>query len=96
MQAYNGAELYAQAVSWALVVDTSAPVAGHVYDGRRKDAKPGRRDADFQTDVSYIACFWEGFHDPHSTIKEYYISLGTCNVCEDLIEHQAIGITEGM
>ena len=68
----------------------------HLYDGSRKDAKPGRRDADFQTDASYIACYWEGLHGHHSTIKEYYISLGTCNICEDLIEHQAIGITEGM
>ena len=88
--------MYSQAVTWALVVDTSPPIAGHVYDGRRVDGQQGRRDADFQTDISYLASYWEGFYDPHSTIKEYYISLGSCKECENVIGNQAIGITQGM
>ena len=88
--------MYAQAVTWALVVDTSPPIAGHVYDGRRKDGQPGRLDADFQTDVSYIASYWKGFYDPHSTIKAYYTSLGSCAECEDIMVNQDVGITQGL
>jgi hypothetical protein len=77
------------ATSWAYSVDVSPPIAGHIYDG-----VPGTNhsDIDFQTDMSALNVYWEGFHDPHSAIKEYYISIGTCPACDDVVSRQALGI----
>ena len=81
------------ATSWAYTVDLSPPVAGHIYDG-----VPGSvlADIDFQTDMSALTVYWEGFHDPHSAIKEYYISVGTCPSCDDVLGRQAIGIVSSL
>lgn len=95
IKAYNGANLYAEASSWAFVVDFSPPITGHVYDGKRDLVNETQKDLDFQTDTSLIAAFWEGFYDPHSTIKEYRISVGTCKKCDNVLLNQPIGITEG-
>ncbi|XP_021356985.1 uncharacterized protein LOC110452658 [Mizuhopecten yessoensis] len=93
VKAYNGAGLNSQASSWAITVDLSPPVAGHVYDGKRDNQPSNMLDRDFQTDRSYIAAFWEGFHDPHSNIREYSVSIGTCRGCQEVLETQAVGIT---
>nr|XP_034314147.1 uncharacterized protein LOC105348718 isoform X1 [Crassostrea gigas] len=89
VKAINKAGLMSLATSWAYIVDLSPPIAGHIYDG-----VPGSElaDIDFQTDMSALNVYWEGFHDPHSAIKEYYISVGTCQSCDDVIGRQAIGI----
>ena len=54
------------------------------------------KDIDYQTETKVIHAYWEGFHDSHSVIQEYYISIGTCPECEDILSEQAIGITEGI
>ena len=82
------------ASSWAYSVDTSPPIAGHVYDGASSNPT-ARKDIDFQTDMSALKAFWEGFHDPHTSIKEFYVSVGTCPECEDVIARQAVGIVYG-
>ncbi|XP_061181031.1 uncharacterized protein LOC133189645 [Saccostrea echinata] len=89
VKAINKAGLMSSATSWAYSVDLSPPVAGHIYDG-----VPGSNhsDIDFQTDMSSLNVYWEGFHDPHSAIKEYYVSVGTCPACSDVIGRQALGI----
>ncbi|XP_033751510.1 LOW QUALITY PROTEIN: uncharacterized protein LOC117335547 [Pecten maximus] len=90
---YNAAGLYSQASSWAITVDLSPPVKGHVYDGTEDNHPTNQLDRDFQTDRSYIAAFWEGFFDAHSNIEEYFVSIGTCPGCQDVLEMQAVGIT---
>ncbi|KAK3101031.1 hypothetical protein FSP39_000383, partial [Pinctada imbricata] len=91
VKAYNNAGLMSLATSWAYVVDTSPPIAGHVYDGMSSNLE-GRKDVDFQTDMSYISAFWEGFHDSHSAIQEYYVSIGTCPGCMNSLDNQAVGM----
>ncbi|XP_078334035.1 uncharacterized protein LOC111124258 [Crassostrea virginica] len=93
VKAFNKAGLMSMATSWAYTVDLSPPVAGHIYDG-----VPGSvlADIDFQTDMSALTVYWEGFHDPHSAIKEYYISVGTCPSCDDVLGRQAIGIVSSL
>ena len=54
------------------------------------------KDIDYQTETEVLHAYWEGFHDSHSTIQEYYISIGRCPGCEDILSEQAIGITEGI
>lgn len=72
----------------------SPPVAGHVYDGSQDTATSYMTDIDYQTDVKTLSAFWGGFHDPHSTIKAYYVSIGTCPECEDVLVNQDIGISK--
>ena len=71
----------------------SPPIAGHVYDGSPEKALSYMKDVDYQTDIRTLSSFWEGFHDPHSTIKTYYVSVGTCTDCEDVLTNQVIGIS---
>jgi hypothetical protein len=71
----------------------SPPIAGHVYDGSPEQALSYMKDVDYQTDIRTLSSFWEGFHDPHSTIKTYYVSVGSCSDCEDVLTNQDIGIS---
>ena len=71
----------------------SPPISGHVYDGSPEQTLSYMKDLDYQTDIRTLSSFWEGFHDPHSTIKTYYVSVGTCPDCEDVLTNQDIGIT---
>ena len=71
----------------------SPPISGHVYDGNVENALPYMKDVDYQTDVKTLFSYWEGFHDPHSVIKSYYVSIGTCPDCEDVLSNQDIGIS---
>lgn len=82
------------ATSWAYNVDTSPPIAGHVYDGLPLSGN--QSDIDFQTDMSALNVYWEGFFDPHSAIKEYYISVGNCPGCDNVISTQAIGMVNSL
>lgn len=81
------------ASSWAYVFDMSAPVSGHVYDGI-KDTSPS--DIDYQTDMSSISVHWEGFHDPHTVIKNFFVHIGTCSGCSNVMEQQYIGAHSGI
>lgn len=91
VRAYNKAGLSTTVTSWAFTVEASPPVAGHVFDGDKSQTS-GQNDLDFQTHLDYLSAYWEGFNDPHSTIIDYYISIGTCVLCQDVLQHQAIGI----
>ena len=93
LKAVNRAHLVTTASSLAYLYDQSPPVPGSVYDGVRHHTSLDRKDKDYQTISNRLSCYWEGFHDPHSTIKMYYISIGTCHRCHDVIMKQAVGIT---
>ncbi|XP_076113983.1 uncharacterized protein LOC143082268 [Mytilus galloprovincialis] len=93
VKAVNRANLISTASSWAYIYDMSPPIAGHVYDGSRETAASYMKDIDYQTDVKTLSAYWEGFYDPHSTIKSYYVSIGTCPKCEDVLANQDIGIS---
>ena len=81
------------ATSWAYIVDLSAPLRGHVFDVLPSgDIKT---DIDFQTDMSRLKVTWNGFHDPQTPIKEYFISIGTCSSCDDVISRQSVDIING-
>lgn len=82
------------ATSWAFSVDFTPPLQGHVFDLQPNGTS--RIDIDFQTDMTALLVFWEGFYDPHSAIKEYIISVGTCPECDDVIEEQSVGMTNGI
>jgi hypothetical protein len=71
------------------------PTAGHVYDGDITLLAGSVKDIDYQMETEVLHAYWEGFHDSQSTIKDYYVSVGTCLQCEDILPEQAIGITHG-
>ena len=93
-KAYNKAGLISLATSWAYNVDFSPPLKGHVFDIQPNGNS--HLDIDFQTDLSKLLVFWEGFFDQHSAIKEYFVSIGTCPECGDVIEEQSVGMTYSM
>jgi hypothetical protein len=82
------------ATSWAYSVDFTPPLKGHVFDLQPNGSS--KRDIDFQTDMSKLLVFWEGFFDPHSAIKEYTVSIGTCPECGDVIAEQTVGMATGI
>ena len=94
-QGFNKAGLSSLATSWAFQVDTTPPTVGHVYDGDVTQLNNSIKDIDYQTETKDVHACWEGFHDSHSTIKNYYVSVGTCRQCEDILSEQAVGITNG-
>ena len=96
LQAFNKAGLSTVATSWAFQVDTTPPTIGHVYDGDKTVLTGTVKDMDYQTDSKVLYAYWEGFHESQSTIRDYYVSVGTCPQCEDILLEQAIGITYGM
>ncbi|KAK3581574.1 hypothetical protein CHS0354_031921 [Potamilus streckersoni] len=93
IRAFNKLGLSSLATSWAYIVEASPPIMGHVYDGNSSLADQlGVKDLDFQTDLKNLTVRWEGFYDPHSSITSYYISVGRCPQCEDIMTEQKIGI----
>nr|XP_034301655.1 uncharacterized protein LOC105322112 [Crassostrea gigas] len=94
VKAINKAGLMSLATSWAYNVDNSPPIAGHVYDGLPLSGN--QSDIDFQTDMSALNVYWEGFFDPHSAIKEYYVSVGNCPGCDNVISTQALGMVNSL
>ncbi|XP_076085327.1 uncharacterized protein LOC143056126 [Mytilus galloprovincialis] len=91
--AFNKAGLSSLATSWAFQVDTTPPTPGQVYDGNKRQLTGSIKDIDYQTETKVLYAYWEGFHESHSTIKDYFVSVGTCPSCEDVLQQQAIGIT---
>ncbi|XP_019633113.1 PREDICTED: uncharacterized protein LOC109476570 [Branchiostoma belcheri] len=91
VKAYNGAGLMTMATSWAVVVETSPPEAGNVYDGPTSGAV---NDIDYQDDVTTIHAHWDGFHDPHSAVVSYTWSVGVCAGCSDILAPQNVGILQ--
>ncbi|CAC5422078.1 unnamed protein product [Mytilus coruscus] len=95
----NGYKYYATikglsslATSWAFQVDTTPPTPGHVYDGDNTVLTGDVKDIDYQTETKVIHVYWEGFHDTHSVIQEYFESVGTYPQCDDILTEQAVGI----
>ncbi|XP_022103295.1 uncharacterized protein LOC110986023 [Acanthaster planci] len=76
----------------AFTVDASPPVAGHVFDGDLVRVPANHRDRDFQEDRTELRAFWEGFHDPHSTILGYSWRAGMCPGCSDVVPEQHVGL----
>ncbi|XP_053401094.1 uncharacterized protein LOC123523194 isoform X2 [Mercenaria mercenaria] len=93
VKAYNNAGQFSVASSWAFVVDSSEPEAGNVYDGS-KQTDTDYIDLDYIETSSSVHARWKGFFDPHTPIKEYFISLGMCKGCEDVKGKQPNGLKE--
>ncbi|XP_033124572.1 uncharacterized protein LOC117122905, partial [Anneissia japonica] len=89
VKAYNGAGLSSMACSGAIIVDTSPPSAGFVYDGPLKSPP---EDQDIQQDISTIFVNWGGFVDRGTQIISYSWKIGLCPGCDDVMEEQHVGV----
>lgn len=74
------------------MVETSPPTSGSVYDGPEENLYI---DVDYITSSDTYAVHWTDFIDPHTTVKEYYISVGSCKECDDIITEQSVGVATG-
>lgn len=81
--------------SWAYTHERSPPYAGHVYDRALYTSITHSKDIDYQTDMTQLSVYWEGFHDPHSAIKYYNVHIGKCPGCDDVVAQQYVGIHKG-
>ena len=77
-------------------VDASPPIPGHVYDGNPGLITTAQKDQDFQTHTTTLHAFWEGFHDPHSSLIGYWWKAGTCQGCDDVLPEQYVGLQTSM
>ncbi|XP_046345841.2 uncharacterized protein LOC124126446 [Haliotis rufescens] len=94
IKAFNGVGLSTVAISRAMLVDTTPPTLGLVFDGTRPLAAPVRMDRDYVTRIGDMGAHWEGFCDPHSSIAHYRIKVGTCSSCEDTMAEYEAGTRE--
>ena len=94
-QAINNVDLITLKSFGAFAVDSSPPLAGHVFDGDLALESANHRDQDFQEDRTAIKAFWEGFHDPHSAIVGYSWKAGVCRGCGDVVPSQLVGLDTG-
>ncbi|XP_077866322.1 uncharacterized protein LOC144354078 [Saccoglossus kowalevskii] len=92
VKAYNGASLSTSSTSWGIIVDSSPPVAGVVYDGEPDSVY----DEDYQIHIDHLSVWWEGFHDPHTEIVGYSWKVGSCVNCDDILEKQDVGMLAEM
>ena len=95
-KATNGAGIKTFRTFGAFQVDSSAPLAGHVYDSPAAANETHLRDYDWVTEMTSLCASWEGFHDPHSSIVGYAWKIGLCKGCNDVLVEQFIGLANGM
>ncbi|XP_078621329.1 uncharacterized protein LOC144887805 [Branchiostoma floridae x Branchiostoma japonicum] len=72
----------------AIVVDTTHPLAGELYDG-----KSHGRQVNFQSSQSEICANWENFRDPDTGIADYLWGVGTSPGDDDVVEFRRLGHT---
>ncbi|XP_072048763.1 uncharacterized protein [Amphiura filiformis] len=72
----------------AFKVESSPPIAGHVYDGNVT-----LTDQDFQVNTKVIYASWEGFHDAHTGVIGYTWRVGSCAGCDDVLPDRDVGYT---
>lgn len=74
------------------MVDSTPPSAGIVYDGPEENL---HRDVDFFTSTSEYFAHWTDFTDPHTTVTEFFVKIGSCKGCDDLLNEQSVGARTG-
>ena len=48
-----------------------------------------------QSDLSVLRVRWHSFHEPHSHIVEYHLSVGRCAGCDDLLASSSVALRTG-
>ncbi|XP_070573612.1 uncharacterized protein [Ptychodera flava] len=91
--AYNGAGLSTTASSGGVVVDSSPPEHGMVYDGQSVEDD---KDLDYQTRLDSLTARWKGFHEPHTDIVGYSWKIGTSPGYDDILEEEFVGLVTEM
>ncbi|XP_019614832.1 PREDICTED: uncharacterized protein LOC109462715, partial [Branchiostoma belcheri] len=70
---------------YPILVDTTPPLAGDVYDGRSHG-----RQVNFQSSQSEICANWENFWDPDTGIADYLWGVGTSPGDDDVVEFKRL------
>ena len=76
--------------SLAYTIDSSPPSPGLVYDGLPLGGRIN--DLDYKSDLSMLSSHWAGFTDPHTTVLEYFVAIGTESGGEDVQEKISVGM----
>ncbi|KAI8514390.1 hypothetical protein Bbelb_087140 [Branchiostoma belcheri] len=70
---------------YPILVDTTPPLAGDVYDG-----KSHGRQVNFQSSQSEICANWENFRDPDTGIADYLWGVGTSPGDDNVVEFKRL------
>ncbi|XP_078660674.1 uncharacterized protein LOC144905141 [Branchiostoma floridae x Branchiostoma belcheri] len=70
---------------YPILVDTTHPLAGDLYDG-----KSHGRQVNFQSSQSEICANWENFQDPDTGIADYLWGVGTSPGEDDVVEFKRL------
>ena len=73
IRAYNGAKQYKDAFSVLVIPDNTPPSPGKVFGG-----PIFKVDVDYQAEIQHVYGSWSSFSEPHSAVKQYYYSVGSC------------------
>ncbi len=95
LQVRNGAGVVSVSSSPAYTLDSSPPDVGGVFDGPPTPSSPGGVDVDYWGDGRVLEAHWRGFSDPHTSITEYWWTIGSCPECTDIQPWLSVGIQQG-
>ncbi|XP_065839867.1 uncharacterized protein [Oscarella lobularis] len=86
---YNSAWYQTSESSDGVLVDTTLPVSGQVYDGK------GKVDLTYQKFASFLDCSWADFSDAESGIAKYQVCVGSSQgICDVRSKTEAADSTE--
>ncbi|XP_070573688.1 uncharacterized protein [Ptychodera flava] len=71
-----------------IIVDTSPPIAGDVFDGPDHGI-----DIDFQSSSNRICANWQNFFDPESGISKYILGVGTAPNTDNVVSFHDVDHT---
>ncbi|KAI0232203.1 hypothetical protein LSAT2_017453, partial [Lamellibrachia satsuma] len=90
VEACNGAGLCVTVTSDGIIVDTSPPVAGVLFDGI------GSNDIEYQSSRSLLSSHWLNFHDPESGLLSMESRAGTSPGQGDILVATGLHVTDEM
>ena len=86
---YNAAGYRTVISSDGILIDTTSPVSGNVYDGK------GKQDKMYQSETSFVDCSWDSFIDAESGVTEYSVCLGSsAGLCDVHVKTESINSAE--
>eukprot|EP01029_Cantina_marsupialis_P002792 TRINITY_DN1266_c0_g2_i3.p1 TRINITY_DN1266_c0_g2~~TRINITY_DN1266_c0_g2_i3.p1 ORF type:complete len:2346 (-),score=956.33 TRINITY_DN1266_c0_g2_i3:295-6780(-) len=88
VRAFDQAGNFVIVSSNGIIVDSSPPIAGSVFDG-----PSFHNDIDFQQENDVVSASWTDFNDPHSGIRMYRWAIGTEDDAEGVMKFKSVGLS---
>ena len=80
----NNVGLLVTKSSHVVIYDTTPPCPSRVYDGP-KPVGGSTLDLDYTSIHTHLSSHWDSFSDADTGISLYYVGIGTCVGCTDIM-----------